>query len=100
MTKDDAGNPERSQRKEREERMRYEVLLMLYTAAQSAPGDAVQAWGWAQDLGVWHEELFRVFEFLDRAGLIEYLGAGPLVRITQAGIDYIESEGKRRSIRG
>lgn len=79
--------------------MRYEVLLMLYRAAQSNPSNPIQAWSWAQDLGVWHEELFRVVEFLDRAGLIEYLGAGPLVRITQLGTEFIEAERGRRSIR-
>jgi hypothetical protein len=91
---------ERQPRREREERMRYEVLLMLYHAARASPENAVNAWGFAQDLGVWHAELFRVVEFLERRGLVEYLGAGPVVRITAAGIEYVESEPRRRTVRG
>jgi hypothetical protein len=41
-----------------------------------------------------------VVEFLERRGLVEYLGAGPVVRITAAGIEYVESEPRRRTVRG
>lgn len=82
--------------------MRYEVLRILYDAWKAEPERAeVQAFAFASDLGVWHAELFRVIEFLDRKGFVVYLGAGPIVRITPAGIRYLEEEAKgRRSIRG
>lgn len=70
--------------------MRYEVLRMLYDAARRAPAGEVHAWGFAGELGVWHTEVFRAIDFLDREGLLEYLGAGPLVRISPAGIDLVE----------
>ena len=76
-------------RRHREERMRYEVLAMLFRAAAADPREEVRCWSFAQDLGVWHAEVFRAIDFLDQAGLVEYCGAGPLVRITDAGIRYV-----------
>lgn len=87
---------EQALQRRREERMRYEVLRMLYDATGAAEDGAVRAWSFAPDLGVWREELFRVIEFLDRKRYLEYLGAGPTVRITRAGVEYIESEAERR----
>lgn len=86
--------------RQREERMRYEVLERLYRAADGQPGTEVNCWGFASDLGVWHAEVFRVIEFLERHGYLEYLGAGPLVRLTPAGTEYVEGGGEGRSIRG
>lgn len=81
--------------------MRYEVLRMLYDAWKQEPDRAaIHAYTFATDLGVWQAELFRVIEFLDRKGYVVYLGAGPLVHITPAGVRYLEEEaGGRRSIR-
>ena len=93
--------PRRSPRREREERMRYEVLRMLHEAWKREPDrPSVHAYVFAADLGVWHAELFRVIEFLDRKGYVTYMGAGPLVAITPAGVHYLEEEaGGRKSIR-
>lgn len=101
MDEKEPQRPRRSQRREREERMRFEVLQMLHQAWREEPDRAaIQAYSFAADLGVWHAELFRVIEFLDRKGFVTYLGAGPLVRITSEGIRYMEEEAKgRRSIR-
>lgn len=86
--------------REREERMRFEVLAMVYRAAQGNADAVIRVSGFLQELGVWYEELFRVVEFLDRCGYLSYQGAGPLVRITPRGIRLIEGEaGARRSIR-
>jgi len=84
----------------REERMRYEVLYMLYRASEGRVEKQQNAWYFALELGVWHTELFRVVEWLDRKGLLRYCGAGPVVCLTPAGVDLIERRaGQRRSIR-
>ena len=84
----------------REERMRYEVLLMLYRATEGAMDRPFNVVRFTQDLGVWHAELFRVVEWLDRKGFVRYLGAGPTVSLTPRGIAYIEREAAgRRSLR-
>jgi hypothetical protein len=85
-------------RQAREERMRYEVLRMLHSAAAGDPEREVRCWGFAQELGVWESELFRVLDFLDRVGLAEYCGAGPVVRITLAGVSYLERDPERTRI--
>jgi hypothetical protein len=36
------------------------------------------------------DEASRISDYLSEAGLIEYVGGGPLVRITVEGIDYVE----------
>lgn len=84
----------------REERMRYEILSMLYRAARGEVDREINCWSFATQLGVWHAEVFRVLEHLDRRGLLEYRGAGPVVCLTESGRDYIEGgSGDRSSIR-
>jgi predicted transcriptional regulator len=84
----------------REERMRFEVLAMLYQACGGEVDSERNAWGFAVDLGIWHAELFRIVEWLAAHGLIRYCGAGPIVCLTQRGVDFIERPGeRRRSIR-
>ena len=84
----------------REERMRYEVLSAVYQECEGKSGCAMRVSQFSEELGIWREELFRVLEFLDRSGYLVYHGAGPLVSITQQGIDYIERTcGRRRSVR-
>jgi DNA-binding IclR family transcriptional regulator len=85
----------------REERMRYEVLAAIYRGCEGKAGCTLVVSAFAEKLGIWREELFRVLEFLDRKGFIVYHGAGPLVSITKVGIDYVERlGGRRKSIRG
>lgn len=80
--------------------MRYEILSMLYRASEGAVDREIGCRSFATDLGVWHAEVFRVLEYLDRRKLIEYRGAGPVVCLTEKGRDYIElMAGDRRSIR-
>jgi hypothetical protein len=83
----------------REERMRFEVLALLYEACGKETDCIVRVSDFAAGLGVWREELFRTVEYLERRGYLHYHGGGPSVSITQQGIDYIESEARRRSIR-
>ena len=88
-------NPEAA-RQRREERMRYEVLDMLYRASARDPERRINCRGFAEDIGVWQAEVFRVVDFLDRIGFIQYCGAGPVVCITERGIDYLERGAGRR----
>jgi CTP-dependent riboflavin kinase len=91
------GGAEIPERQQREERMRYEVLQMLHRAAQGAPDQVVNAWSFSTDLGIWHAEVFRVIEWLERHRLISYHGAGPAISITEAGVDYLKNGRHRRS---
>lgn len=78
--------------------MRYEVLRMLHSAASGDTGRDVHCWGFAQQLGVWEPEVFRVLDFLDQVGLAQYCGAGPVVRITPAGMTYLAADPQRARI--
>lgn len=94
------GGAEVPERQRRDERMRYEVLQMLHRAAGGDSSEIVNAWAFAVDLGVWHAEVFRVVEWLERAGLVRYHGVGPAISITPRGIEYLASErNRRRTIR-
>ena len=95
MDTQDRDTPETA-RQQREERMRYEVLGMVCRAARRDPNEAVNCAPFHDAIGVWREELFRVLEFLDHAGLLRYCGPGPKVCITPRGIDYLYREGRRR----
>ena len=85
-----------SLRKRREERMRYEVLGMVCRAARRDPTASVNCAPFHDSIGVWREEVFRVLDFLDHAGLVRYGGPGPKVSITPRGIDYLYGQGKWR----
>lgn len=86
--------------RKREERMRFEVLAMLYRATGGQVDTERNAWGFALDLGVWHAELFRVAEWLARHELVRYCGAGPVICLTPRGAHFVENAGElRRSIR-
>ena len=84
----------------REERMRFEVLALICRAAEGSLSVEVQAAPLALDLGIWSAEVFRVIEFLAQRGYVDYLRAGPVLRLTRAGAQRIETaEEGRRSIR-
>jgi hypothetical protein len=83
-----------------EENARYEFLLRLYQAAGADPQGVVLAGGIGYELGMSRVQTFAVVEFLADQGYVEYLGAGPRVRIAPRGMRYIELEaGTRRTIR-
>jgi hypothetical protein len=83
-----------------EENSRYEFLLRLYQVTSVNPQAAVQAGGIGYELGLSRVQTFAVVEFLADQGYLEYLGAGPRVRIAPRGMRYIELEaGTRRTIR-
>ena len=96
MVNQDGGTREMATRR-REERMRYEVLAMACRAARRDPNDAIDWKPVTERIGVWRDELFRILDFLDGAGLLRYCGEGPQVCITPRGIDYLS--GAARSTR-
>lgn len=86
--------------RQRDERLRFEVLRMLYDATGGDPECEKNAWGFALELGIWHAELFRVIDWLSHHGYVRYCGPGPTVCITPDGIVYLRTERhRRRSIR-
>ena len=83
-----------------EESARYDFLLRLYQSTGQDPQGVVHAGDIGNDLGMTRVQTFAVVEFLADQGYVEYLGAGPRVRISARGIRYIEREaGSRRTIR-
>ena len=88
-------NPELA-RRQREERMRYEVLALLHRAACGSTERETNAWSFALDLGMWHAELFRVVDWLERRGLVRYCGAGPTICLTPAGAEFVELGARER----
>jgi hypothetical protein len=85
----------------RQERMRYEVLLMLYKASEAQPEREVKAWTFAYNLGVWEEEMGHAIEWLERAGYLRCHRSSLEISITLKGIRYIEEGAvRRRTIRG
>jgi hypothetical protein len=82
----------------REERMRYEVLVMLYEAVGRCVDFPVDVSGFVRRLGVWEDELRRVLQYLGDRGYIRYLAEGSEVSVCLSvkGVDYIEKDARRR----
>lgn len=85
--------------RQREERMRFEVLTMLHQATEGKLAAPCNVSTFADQLGVWRAEVYRTVEWLDRQGLIRYMGAGPTVSLTAKGASVLERADGRRSIR-
>src|SRR5687768_171847 len=85
----------------RQERMRFEVLRILLETSHGDPACRIEAWSFAEDLGVWEEELQNTLVWLEHAGYLRVYHPGLSVSITLAGIRYLEQgAGRRRTIRG
>lgn len=83
-----------------EERARFEFLMRLYRTTRREPELVVHAGRIGAELGLSLVETFAVVEFLAEQGYLDYLGAGPRVRIAPRGVRYIEWEAEdRRTIR-
>ena len=86
--------------RQEEEKARYEFLLRLYQVTRSDPQRVVHGGEIGAALGLSLPQSFGVVEFLADQGYVEYLGAGPRIRISPRGVRYIEWEAvSRRSIR-
>jgi hypothetical protein len=83
-------------KRRREERMRYEVLDMLYRLSRGDPERPIDCAPVSEAIGDWRQELVRVIDFLVRVELARYCGMGPLVVcINGRGIAYLEGEAGR-----
>lgn len=83
-----------------EQHARFEFLLRLHRIDRGDPGTVVHALDLGCGMGLSSVETFAVVEFLASRGYVEYLGAGPRVRIAPKGIRYIEWDASdRRTIR-
>ena len=77
--------------------MRFEVLDMLYQAADRCADFPVEVGGFVRKLGVWQDELDRVIRYLTDQQYIRLAGELPrTVCLTVKGIDYIERDSHRR----
>lgn len=96
--------PELDPKRVREQRMRYVVLNAVYDAADRYPCVRIDSHHLLEDLGLGQDELKRLVSYLTQCG---FLAAGveemsepatrkSLVCITQRGIDYIQSDARRR----
>lgn len=50
----------------------------------------------AEDLGVAREAVYAIVEDLARNALVDYIGAGPKVRLADAGLRHLETAERRR----
>lgn len=86
----------------RVERMRFEVLYMLYEAANRCVDLPVDVGGFVKSLGVWDDQLTTVLQYLHERQYIIYERVPDSVNVclTVKGVDYIEKDrGRRRTIR-
>ena len=86
--------------RESEENARFEFLMRLYQVTGANPHAVVHAGGIGLDVGLSRVQTFAVVEYLADRGYVEYLGAGPRIRLAPRGLRYIELDaGTRRTIR-
>jgi hypothetical protein len=87
--------------KRREERMRFEVLFMIYEAAEGCADLPLEASSFVKRLGLWEQELEKVLRFLSRRGYINRIEPdSSIMSVTVTGVDYIERDSvRRRTIR-
>lgn len=91
--------PELSAAHQHEQR-RFVVLERVYQYCKDDPCTVSGGSDLVRELGLGAAEFYRIVEFLSQEGYIEYLGAGPHLRITRRGRAYIERErGRRESVR-
>ena len=85
---------------ERQEQRRYELLREVYIRSGGDPAVSVSGLEAGTAHGMAREEIFRIVQFLSQHGYLRYLGAGPRVRVTPEGIEYLRNRARqRRSIR-
>lgn len=84
------------QDRQAEERARFDFLMRLYQVTQSDPAQIVHGGDIGYAIGFSGQQTFVIVEFLANSGYIEYLGAGPKIRISSRGKRYIEWEAETR----
>ncbi|HET7274996.1 MAG TPA: hypothetical protein VFI91_07430 [Longimicrobiaceae bacterium] len=87
-------------RAEQHEHRRYVVLNRIFADCSGGVGREIPLGGLPEEIAISREEAYRIVEFLTCQGFIEYLGAGPRVALTDAGLEYIRHDaGRRRTVR-
>lgn len=81
---------------EQRERLRYEVLVGVYERGWPDAGEPVRALDVGVALGVAREDLFRTVVDLTHRSFLTFCSAGPQVRITEKGVEYVERVARRR----
>lgn len=81
------------------ERLSFEVLALVRVRGGTERPCVVRGPAIAERLGIPLEQLYFSIELLARESLVDYLGAGPKVRLTPAGLHRLETAGRRRSVR-
>ena len=83
-----------------EENARYEFLMRLYQVIGDNPHTVVHAGEIGFRVGLTRVQTFAVVEYLADQGYVDYLGAGPRIRLAPRGLRYIQLDaGTRRTIR-
>lgn len=83
-----------------EERARFEVLQAVQAFAGSDCAAVVTGRELLAAVDLPCERLYQAITCLSDLGYLTYLGAGPRVCVTHAGIEYVEKEAnRRRSVR-
>ena len=85
---------------ERREQDRYRVLRAVYARTGADCTLTISGLEVGEELGLSREEVFRAVQFLAQRELLHYVGAGPRVCITPAGVEHLRRRaGRRRSVR-
>lgn len=87
---------ERDDDMEQRERLRYEVLVGVYERGWPDSGEPVRALDVGVALGIPREDLFRTVVDLTHRSFLSFCAAGPRVRITEKGAEYVERLARRR----
>ena len=69
-----------------EETLQDAVLRAICSLVGDDPQASIKTGILVSDLGLRHFELYRAVISLTEAGYLDYLGAGPTVRLTDAGV--------------
>lgn len=90
---------ERNLDRESQERLRYDVLDFVRCHGGLGRRQVLASPAAAEELGISLEELYSTVERLASESLLQYLGAGPKVRLTEQGIHHLDLAARRDSIR-
>lgn len=99
MLYEDGPRP-RDPQQERRERERYALLAGIYALAALAREAPISALDAGEAMGLSREDTFRMVQYLAHHDYLDYVGAGPRVRVTEKGVRFLtRTARRRRSIR-
>lgn len=77
--------------RQRERRMRYELLALLVRLSEEKAGHWFDAADLGEELGAWQGEVYRVLDWLDKKGFVSGWGVGRYVSATLNGVERIRA---------